>query len=146
MLKIMFQGGGVLCTDNDLVQACMKGLTSLFVQYSDRVKRDGNTAISVSKDKNLDAIAEREREKEEKDKTKSKSKSNDKSKGGKGKDNGNGNGKGKEEQLQTYFSEAAKSTFPLSESNMRSLLQVRMGLCRSLRLLFKGLFLYTVDI
>ena len=97
----------------------MKGLTSLFVQYSDKRKRDGN-GVSSSRDKTLDAIEDREhKEKKEMEKGEKNGK------GGKGKgDKGKGGKEGKEEKLQTYFSEAARADFPLSESNMRSLLQV----------------------
>ena len=34
MLSMMYQGGAVLSTDNDLVQTCIKGLTSLFLMYN----------------------------------------------------------------------------------------------------------------
>lgn len=37
MLKIMFKGGALLSTDNDLVQACLKGLTALFLLHSQRI-------------------------------------------------------------------------------------------------------------
>lgn len=34
MLKLMFQGGVLLSSDNEIVQACIRGLTSLFLQYT----------------------------------------------------------------------------------------------------------------
>jgi U3 small nucleolar RNA-associated protein 20 len=38
MLKLMFRGGIMVSSDNELVQACIKGLTSLFQNYN-RVKK-----------------------------------------------------------------------------------------------------------
>jgi hypothetical protein len=42
MLELMYRGGAVLSTDNDLVQTCIKGLSSLFLLYnkSKRVVKD----------------------------------------------------------------------------------------------------------
>lgn len=35
MMKLMFRGGVLLSTDNDLVQACIRGLTGLFSMYNE---------------------------------------------------------------------------------------------------------------
>eukprot|EP01034_Spumella_vulgaris_P023353 gene23353-29566_t len=37
LLKLMFRGGGLVSTENELAQACIKGLTSLFKLYNTRM-------------------------------------------------------------------------------------------------------------
>jgi hypothetical protein len=37
LLKLMFRGGGLVSTENELAQACIKGLTSLFKLYNSRM-------------------------------------------------------------------------------------------------------------
>jgi len=39
MLKLMFKGGALLSTDNELVQACIKGLVSMFTMYNEAVSQ-----------------------------------------------------------------------------------------------------------
>lgn len=47
MLKLMFQGGVLVSTDNELVQACIKGLNSLFQIFKKRY--DATNGSNVSK-------------------------------------------------------------------------------------------------
>jgi hypothetical protein len=52
MLKLMFKGGVLLSTDNELVQACIKGLVSMFTMYNDAVSEVKALKASLKADKN----------------------------------------------------------------------------------------------
>jgi len=53
MFKKMYQGGALLNSDNDLVQSCIKGLTSLF-QMHNRDKTMSITPLSIEVDQYMD--------------------------------------------------------------------------------------------
>ena len=50
MLKLMYQGGALLTTDNELVQACIKGLSTLFQSYTQSKSEAEDSAIAVLHD------------------------------------------------------------------------------------------------
>ena len=50
MLKLMYQGGALLTTDNELVQACIKGLSTLFQSYTQSKSEAEDAAIAVLHD------------------------------------------------------------------------------------------------
>lgn len=62
MLRLMFQGGALLSTDSDLVQACIKGLTSLFQLHAQRKSSADSKSLSSSGrgDKSVSALPLRE--------------------------------------------------------------------------------------
>ena len=58
MLSMMYRGGAALCTDSDLVQTCIKGLTSLFRIYSKRCTLSDVTKTNVDVSSSEDMLIE----------------------------------------------------------------------------------------
>ena len=48
ILKLMFKGGALLTTDRELVQACIKGLCSLFKNYGKKSTSSNNSNTSIN--------------------------------------------------------------------------------------------------
>jgi len=100
MLKLMFQGGVLLSSDSEIVQACIRGLTSLFAQYT-RTPATGVGAGGNATDVRVAADIRAALE-----------------------DTSRKAAAGAPLGPASYFDESLKNGFPLSELHSRSLLQM----------------------
>lgn len=96
MLSMMYQGGAVLSTDNDLVQTCIKGLTSLFFMYNRSTSAksiEGAKSVGDSEPMDVMCVV-------------------------------NGSEKDADLELKTNMTTVAKEKIPLDETSIRTLLSL----------------------